>query len=1280
MDIGPNTRSIPISVTGSAARVPGDDLWATLSAGTVHITMNPPERWARVCAPGTPQTVYRGGFLAEMDHLDATFFNLGWAEANFLDPHIRGALETAAEALSDTGRADAWPHAHTGVFSAATSADFGFAVSVGNMPRTLAHVLGLQGPTEHLDKACTSSHLAIHEARIAVLTDKCEYALVVACTLMLHTSVSLQCLLEGIMSPSGNMRPLDRQGDGLVRGEASAAVVLHGAPSDSLGCLATLHNCGFTRNSSKLSVMTPDLDAQERAIQIAQPNGTTGLHIHGTGQPVSDASELLVYKNALHTDELAVMNHKANIGHSVATSGILALIVTATTMHNQVVPAHRRLERPVKLLSGLVPVQMMGTPQAQLMSVHGHAMTGVNVHFVVGRGSNRSLHMAGVNTVAWCHTRSLALGTLVPSHELIKTPVTHVDERTVAAFVSATLQEIVGRVVEPHENVFGAGMRSSDGTRVVQQVSSQFGVALSPLDLLMRPTAHEFSEWLYAELKGGLVGAQDDEIPPSERVSDGPSEGLNSEADSSAMAAHHPPCSAIVVFVVQLLGTCSVVGLAVVTAYPFILLLHAASHSIGNTAALMLLPLVLTAQLLALALVVALVRHFTTLPPGIYPIWSVAHLKWWYGQLLFRVAHAALVPLFGETGVMVGWFRLLGAQIGSDCRLTVAEASCLELLAVGSHCRLTAHVQCHLMWDGCLQIKGVLIGDRCSNGTASAILPGTVMADDAHLMPLSSVSSKLGAGRWIGSPARRRSEKEEGDPIEEEDQLENSRLRIRRLVLQGLGVCLLPYIVLLEAVPSIYFVTNTRPDILETRYALLLFVSFGLLLWVLIQFVVYIPLKLILVGNLRPGQQYHIDSFLAVRLWFVEGLGVVPKFVLNLLFGHVAELRTLYWTLLGSPTPLGAQAAGNYRLTEVSLIRIGLDTFVGGTTFIVSTTSGSVRTCHNVQVGDCCDVAIRSVVAGHVEDNAMVGSLCWLPHGESVPPRHTAMGTPARFVSLDTQNREFMNKPRRLSVGQVIWVFGGMFPIIVVCILVAIEILEAYDSNLLANFLGICHRDELVLVFGHRELAAEDCVNLIADLFWLTFGSDPPRALERLTMFGVALFCARQALLPIDCLIKWCLLGRVKPMSVSPHEGMEFWHVLMHTCVHTLHFLAHGAALRNHRGTVLWTGMLRALGSKVGSQALIESLFVFDFDLLHFGDQVCINSGANVLGHLFQYGELQYDEVHIGEGCNMGVDAQLVPGVTLLECSSLLAISRAFNGEELQVNKKYGGSPAVMMK
>ena len=181
--------------------------------------------------------------MDEIDKFDCEYFNISPSEAELMDPRQRMMLETAWNALEDSGYCgDDVTGSKTGVFVGMSSnrdsymnllgdidGELSGKVLTGNLPSIVAsrisYILNLKGPAITIDTACSSSLVAIHNAVKSLNSGECDMAIAggVDITFMPRRRDSYNI---GINSSDLKTKSFDDRADGTNAGEAVATVVL----------------------------------------------------------------------------------------------------------------------------------------------------------------------------------------------------------------------------------------------------------------------------------------------------------------------------------------------------------------------------------------------------------------------------------------------------------------------------------------------------------------------------------------------------------------------------------------------------------------------------------------------------------------------------------------------------------------------------------------------------------------------------------------------------------------------------------------------------------------------------------------------------------------------------------------------------------------------------------------------------------------------------------------------------------------------------------------------
>ena len=312
-----------------------------VQAGIDLVGEVPAQRWVASGADdASNEPLQRSRFLATVpgvELFDSAVFAIAPVEAAAMDPQQRLLLEHGYAAFHTCGisRADMLGRG-LGVFLGITNADFamllltlsvsvyaatGGAISVA--AGRLSYVLGLHGPCESVDTACSSALTALHEAALCVGVSDCVEALTVAVGLVLVPHASISYARAGMLSTDGRCKTLDARANGYVRGEGVGGLVV-GVEERLNVATSTLCSSVIQQDGQSASLTAPNGSAQAKLITLALAGAPRGLpvrralqvEVHGTGTPLGDPTEVRALTQALHVNEAGAMlgGVKANAG------------------------------------------------------------------------------------------------------------------------------------------------------------------------------------------------------------------------------------------------------------------------------------------------------------------------------------------------------------------------------------------------------------------------------------------------------------------------------------------------------------------------------------------------------------------------------------------------------------------------------------------------------------------------------------------------------------------------------------------------------------------------------------------------------------------------------------------------------------------------------------------------------------------------------------------------------------------------------------------------------
>ena len=375
-----------IAIVGKAFRFPGDladdaSLWQALTEGRDLVTAIPADRWAtqelqhdKRGEPGRSIS-FSAGVLSRIDEFDAAFFGISPREASLLDPQQRMLLELAWEAMENAGQLpSSMAGSDCAVYLGISGFDYGMrqlcdlaAMTAHSMTgntlsiaaNRISYVFDLRGPSLAVDTACSSSLVALHHACNALRNGEASMALAGGVNLLLHPYPFVGFTKASMLSAEGRCKVFDASGDGYVRAEGGALLLLKPlaqALADGDPIEAVILASGInTDGGQKTGITIPSAAGQVELMRsvLCKSGLTAGdidfVEAHGTGTAVGDPAETsaigAVYGQGRGAP-LPIGSIKANIGHMEAASGMGGLIKTVLALKNRALPPSIHLQQP----------------------------------------------------------------------------------------------------------------------------------------------------------------------------------------------------------------------------------------------------------------------------------------------------------------------------------------------------------------------------------------------------------------------------------------------------------------------------------------------------------------------------------------------------------------------------------------------------------------------------------------------------------------------------------------------------------------------------------------------------------------------------------------------------------------------------------------------------------------------------------------------------------------------------------------------------------------------
>ena len=420
-----------IAIVGMSCRFPGADnvhqFWQNLLDGVDSVCDIPNDRWdidRFYSADRRPGKMYAksGGFLQDIGHFDAQFFNISDREACWLDPQHRMLLENSYLAMEDAGISpQPMTDKNVGVFMGVMGQDYAFLPTLddeeviqGFQGAGLSHsagvgrisyTFGFEGPSVAVDSASSSSLVAVYQAMRSLQDRNCNLALAGGVNAILAPVNSLLMSKAGLLSPDGRCKSFSNNADGFGRGEGCGVVVLKrltDAQRDGDRVMAVIRGGAVVHNGFSSGITSPSGKAQTRVIDLAlqdagvSPSEIQYLEAHGTGTEYGDPMELTaamsIYgKGRKRDNPLLIGSVKSNISHLEAAGGSSGLIKTVLAIHHGVIPKQIHFEEPSphvpwKRLPAKVVTEQQDWPESEvrLAGITALGLVGTNAHLIVG--------------------------------------------------------------------------------------------------------------------------------------------------------------------------------------------------------------------------------------------------------------------------------------------------------------------------------------------------------------------------------------------------------------------------------------------------------------------------------------------------------------------------------------------------------------------------------------------------------------------------------------------------------------------------------------------------------------------------------------------------------------------------------------------------------------------------------------------------------------------------------------------------------------------------------
>ncbi len=264
-----------------------------------------------------------------------------------------------------------------------------------NLPNNVLCHVGIRhmfkGTNACITNQCAGGVLAVAEAVESLRTGEADRIAAVGHDTPIEPETVFGYHKLGLLS-SDAVRPFDCERSGTIFGEGAAAVMLEkldDAQARGATLLGEFLGHGCVTEGTGVVDLRPDGDGPARAIALALGDAgiaaaDVGMIVaHGNGTRASDASEAKGILRAFGGNPPPVTAFKWCVGHSLAASGILDLVIALEALKQNVVPGIPTLDSVDAEFSTLPVSREAQTPRSDIALVLCRGFGGMNVALIV---------------------------------------------------------------------------------------------------------------------------------------------------------------------------------------------------------------------------------------------------------------------------------------------------------------------------------------------------------------------------------------------------------------------------------------------------------------------------------------------------------------------------------------------------------------------------------------------------------------------------------------------------------------------------------------------------------------------------------------------------------------------------------------------------------------------------------------------------------------------------------------------------------------------------------